>query len=117
MTHCPNCGAPNEEGVAFCGRCGTSLRADAPGFSSSMPPRPPADTGLDSNEKTLIFFGNLCISPILGIVLYFVWKDSKPRRASDVCSVTLWTLGAYVIVFALAMCAAVVGGMAEAGAT
>lgn len=30
---------------------------------------------LSSGERALIFFGNLCITPLLGLILYLVWKD------------------------------------------
>ena len=40
---CPSCGAPNEEGTAFCGNCGAALTADA---------TPPADEAPLAGETT-----------------------------------------------------------------
>lgn len=98
MIYCPSCGAPNEDGTAYCHQCGTPLRGNAPGGPAA---RPPADTGLDSSDRTWIFLGTLCISPLLGIVLYFVWKDSKPQKAKDVCTLTWWAVGVWVALFAI----------------
>ena len=41
---CPMCGAPNDEGTAFCGNCGASLTDDA---------APPADVVLPAGEAPL----------------------------------------------------------------
>lgn len=111
MSYCPSCGALNEDGSAFCQRCGASLRGEsrAPGYA----PPPPADKGLDSNDKTWIFLGTLCISPLLGIVLYFVWKDSKPRKAKDVCTLTWWTFAVWAVLIGIIIAFAFAGAMME----
>jgi len=85
---CPNCGSSNQDTSGFCSACGNSLKPEP------MPNK--ADT-LSSEDKALIFFGNVLISPILGLILYFVWKDTRPRRASEVCRVTWWGIGLWVV--------------------
>lgn len=49
-----------------------------------------------------------CCFPIVGLVLYLVWKDEKPERAKNVC---YWTIGGLVfsvLVFLLGACAGAV---------
>jgi uncharacterized membrane protein YvbJ len=89
MSYCIKCGTKNDEGNQFCSNCGNSLKQMNAVTTNSE--------GLASNDKTLIFFGNVCISPLLGIILYFVWKDNKPQKSKEVCSLTWWALGLWVL--------------------
>ena len=34
-----------------------------------------------------------CCIPLVGLVLYFVWKDSKPQASKDVCQFALIGVG------------------------
>jgi len=93
MTYCRKCGTKNDESSQFCINCGNSLRQRS---------EPTTNTeGLESNDKTLIFLGNVCISPLLGIILYFVWKDNKPQKSKEVCSLTWWALGLWLLLIIL----------------
>ena len=86
-----------EPDAAFCTRCGTAMGAG------------PRDAVLSSTDKWLIFLGSLLLSPLLGVALYIVWRDTQPRKAQESCtltwiSVAIWVafiLGAFVIALAL----------------
>jgi hypothetical protein len=58
-----------------------------PQTQTNAPVAPVVDD-LDTGMKVLIFLGNFCITPIIGIVLYFMWKDTKPNSAKQVCTLT-----------------------------
>jgi len=99
MIDCPGCGAHIEDQTKhWCANCGTQLR--------SNPQNPPE--GLSSEEKAGVCVGNICLSPLLGVILYFVWKDEKPQKASDVCSVTIFS---FIAAIALAFILALMGTM------
>lgn len=99
---CPKCGAENNEDAIFCSQCGYKMNDneererifgnlrnnDFPSTSIN----PSYHEGLDTDEKAMLCLGNMCISPLLGIILYFVWKDEKPQKADDVCQVTIWAV-------------------------
>jgi hypothetical protein len=36
--------------------------------------------------------------------LYFVWKDNKPQKSHEVCTLTLWAFGLWVLVRDLGYC-------------
>ena len=126
MIYCTNCGSPNPDGAVVCEVCGTALPriGAAAGAQPQQPqqppsvPRParapspasaPAQT-LSSTDKLGIFAGNLCLSPVLGVVLYFVWRDRHPERAAQTCTLTRWAVGIWVGFILLAM---VVGLLSE----
>ena len=50
-----------------------------------------------------------CCLPIVGAILYFVWKDQKPQAAADVCKFALIGVG---IGFALNILGAILGMVA-----
>ena len=46
----------------------------------------------DQGAETPIKLAACCI-PLVGIILYFVWKDSRPQASSDVCKFALIGFG------------------------
>ena len=68
MAYCKNCGAPMEEGTQVCPQCGTPQ-------NQNQNNAPVEDSG--SFLWGLLGF---CL-PIVGLILFLVWKDSKPRTA------------------------------------
>ena len=94
---CPNCGEVLPAGADSCTRCGAAISAG------------PRTATLSSNDKFLIFLGNVCLSPLLGAALYLVWKDAQPQKAQESCTLTwvavaLWVafiLGAIVVTLAV----------------
>ncbi|MFQ5649728.1 MAG: zinc-ribbon domain-containing protein [bacterium] len=101
MVYCTKCGAQNEESNNFCNGCGQPI-----GQGRTL------DTaGLDSSDKTWIFLGNVCISPLLGVVLYFVWKDTKPEKSKDACTLTWWALGLWAALILIGVIAVAISEM------
>lgn len=120
---CPHCGTVYDvsryaPGHRFQCSCGRSLEVGAPlselGAMPASPPPAGPDPGLQPVIKVLVFFGNLCFSPLAALVstiIYFVIKDQKPRTAKDLCQMTwipfaiacvLWILY-FVFVFGIAI--------------
>jgi uncharacterized membrane protein YvbJ len=86
MPYCTKCGTQIDDGTSFCSECGYTLgQASVSGES------------LNPNERLLITLGNFCVSPILGIILYFVWKDKKPQKSKQVGKITLWVFGIWAV--------------------
>ena len=65
MAYCKNCGSQINDGTSFCPACGAS-QGNAP-----------ADV-----DKGGFGWGVLgCCIPIVGLILFLVWKDTKPKTA------------------------------------
>ena len=122
MIYCTNCGSPNAGDAVVCEVCGAALPRIGAVKGEQPQPRPqpvqsasqarPAPTPspaaapsrtLSSTDKLGIFAGNLCLSPVLGVVLYFVWRDRHPERAAQTCTLTRWAVGIWVGFILLAM--------------
>lgn len=66
MKYCKNCGKEVDDAAIICPYCGVQLEAIAP-----------AD--IDSGSIGWGLLG--CCIPIVGLILFLVWKDQKPRTA------------------------------------
>lgn len=69
MAYCKNCGSVLDDGATFCASCGTAQNTapavkDEGGFGWSL-------------------LG--CCFPVVALILYLVWKDTKPNTAQAVC--------------------------------
>lgn len=87
---CTNCGAQCGEGQKFCPSCGQSLSSSgSPSGIGNTPPSPAPGQNYNYNPNTSntadnggFGWGLLgCCIPILGLILYLIWKDNKPKTA------------------------------------
>ena len=92
MAFCKNCGAELEEGTAFCPKCGADQQQEERAARQTQQTPP---SGADwvqqnaaqsqtpvTNDSGSIGWGLLgfCV-PIVGLVLFLVWRNEKPRTA------------------------------------
>ena len=76
MAFCKNCGSQINDGTMICPKCGASQNSGANNnYSGGMPPRNSYDNG--GFGWGLLGF---CI-PLVGLILFLVWKDEKPVTA------------------------------------
>lgn len=68
MNYCSNCGSELKDGADVCLNCGKQVKQSFNVQNQSV------------DNSALYGFLGFCI-PIVGIVLYFVWQDSKPQEA------------------------------------
>jgi len=78
---CKNCGQQIDDKADVCLHCGVSTRTSGSSTNS-----------LDNPSHLPGVLG--CCFPIVGIILYFVWKDNKPLSAKLVIK---WTLAGIAI--------------------
>ncbi|HPD02202.1 MAG TPA: zinc ribbon domain-containing protein [Eubacteriales bacterium] len=75
MKYCEHCGQSLQDDAAYCTGCGRAARYYAPN-TTQQPERPPVT---DTGSIGWGFLGFLF--PIVGLVLYLVWKNDRPRNA------------------------------------
>lgn len=75
MAFCPKCGTEIPTGSQFCPKCGTRY-GDGNASSST--------TGASTGLKIVSF-----LFPIIGWILYFIYKDEQPVKASE-CAKFAW---------------------------
>jgi len=81
---CTNCGQEIDDNADICIHCGVATaKSGSPLNSLDNPSHIPGVAG--------------CCFPIVGIILYFVWKDKKPLSAKLVIKWTLTGLAINVI--------------------
>lgn len=67
--YCSHCGKPIPEGADYCLNCGCSVNGGRP----------------DKNDSSSFGFALLgFLFPLIGLILYFVYDDKRPKRAKSV---------------------------------
>ena len=102
--YCPNCGEPIPDGAKFCYKFGASL---GDGYSRDTRVDP-STYNYDSGSFGWAVLGFFI--PLVGLILYLVWKDERPKSAKRagkgaLVSVILYliVIAIYVIVFVIAL--------------
>lgn len=97
--YCRYCGKQIEEDARFCPYCGSAQQEErqAP---------PPQQRYVDPNDAPSGGFAVLgFFFPLIGLILYLVWKDELPQRAHSCGKGALVGVVVYVVVWILAMIA------------
>ena len=98
MAYCKNCGQQIDNQAAICPNCGVAQNAK------------PAVT--DNGGFGWGLLG--CCIPIVGLILFLVWKDSKPNTAKAAGIGALVSVGIsivyYILTIALGIGAGLLGG-------
>jgi uncharacterized membrane protein YvbJ len=95
---CPKCGARNEDDATFCSRCANPL---TPGASTGPPTTEGGAPTVEDGSVGALGILFFCI-PLVGAVMYFVWKDEKPAKAKQACTLALWGVGVGIVLQILA---------------
>lgn len=98
--YCPNCGATINENAEFCVNCGVNINK----FLNKQTTNP------DDSANIWVNLLSLCCFPIVGIVLYFIWKDKQPKAAK---SALIFGLIGFAIQFIFGIISALLGFIAE----
>ncbi|MGL4948934.1 MAG: zinc-ribbon domain-containing protein [Anaeroplasmataceae bacterium] len=102
MKKCNNCNTQLGDEVVFCGNCGTKL--DSTNTTSVAQSNPQYYAPNQSHSTDAPNFGyallGFCI-PLVGIILYFVWKNEKPLTAKSLLKGFLVSLILSAIMFVL----------------
>lgn len=106
--YCTNCGRLPLHGRKFCQSCGNSSESKYgtceycqndlkyTGIENMQTLKPD-----DTPDQLANFAAMCCNPPIVGLILYLIWKDEKPNKAKSVCHYTLAGLGIIVFFYIL----------------
>ena len=94
MAYCRKCGAQIDDYAAVCPECGSPQNG-----AQNEPPV------VDNGGFLWGLLG--CCIPIAGLILFLVWKDTKPRTAKAAGIGALVCVIAYVLLYVIAAVAGV----------
>lgn len=87
MKYCSNCGTQLSEGMKFCPNCGKaqSQYQQQPNYYNDQPYLRNAQTSAPSQQDGKSFGFALLgfFVPVVGLILYLVWKDEMPLKAKS----------------------------------
>jgi hypothetical protein len=92
--YCSHCGKEVKEEAIFCENCGTNLKPDSAQQNYNYNNNNYYNSYNKVRDQSSAGYGILCFFfPIVGLILYIIWKDEFPLRAKS-CG-----LGALIAVF------------------
>lgn len=86
---CPNCGEQISEHAEICPKCGVRVKNNT-------------SSGEDKPNWVINILSFCCI-PLLGIIMYFVWKNDKPKAAKSALTFGLISIGLAVVSWLISM--------------
>lgn len=73
--YCENCGAEIAKEAYICPKCGTKINNN--------------EKSIEDKPNMALNIVSLLLIPLLGIILYFVWKKNTPKRAKSILTYAL----------------------------
>ncbi len=108
--YCKNCGKQIPDGTNWCPECGQDLRNIQPYQVETPHQQPnyqqqPIEIDKPSAGLNVLSF----LFPVVGLVLYIVWKDTKPQKAKG-CG--KWALTGFILSFVFGFIIGLIGALA-----
>lgn len=72
MAYCRKCGAEIDDEAVICPKCGVMQNGSIQNFNQNK-------GTVDDGSMTWFWIGFIC--PLAGLILYLVWRSSKPQNA------------------------------------
>jgi len=97
MKYCSNCGLELQKGESFCPKCGT---ATSPNSQQNNAYKNQAIQDAPNTGFAVLGF----FLPIVGLILYLVWKDQTPLKANSAGKGALYSVIIGVSLYVLTFC-------------
>lgn len=91
--NCQTCGAAIPNGAAHCPNCGAPALTQQPQYQQQQYQQPyqqpygaqqqGVNANVDMSDLNIVLKIVSLIFPLIGIILYFVWKNSAPNKAKS----------------------------------
>lgn len=112
MGFCPSCGASVESDKKYCPECGHMMDPVAGGYPQQAQPQQPQQTvyspqvNMPNDSGSFGWAALGFFIPIVGLVLFLVWKDEKPKSAKQAGIGALVSAIVAVVIYLLCFAAA-----------
>lgn len=108
--YCGKCGAQLPNGANACPYCGTMVNGNA-NLNQNVNNQPVYNNQpmVEDKPNMALNIVVLLVMPLLGVILYFVWKEQTPKRAKSVLTYGLIGFG---INFGLVIISTILGVVA-----
>ncbi len=125
--YCYKCGRQIEDNAKFCRYCGAAQQAGAAGGqkqedlfgfqnnqSAPQPTPPPQYSYTAPDDSSSVGFGILsAFFPVVGFILWLVWRDRYPQRARSCIIGVLVSVALYVVMIIIIVALSVSGILAS----
>ncbi|MFJ7732139.1 zinc ribbon domain-containing protein [Lysinibacillus sp. NPDC097231] len=78
---CPHCSEEIAAQAEICPKCGVRVQNTSP----------------EDTPNIAVNILSVCCTPLLGFIMYFVWKDNKPKAAKSALIWALIAIGIYIV--------------------
>ncbi|HAX72819.1 MAG TPA: zinc ribbon domain-containing protein [Firmicutes bacterium] len=106
MNYCSKCGKEiTDQSVTFCSQCGQKIESKTDQSNQPYQTNPTYPNQSNFSQPVIKdnpshFAGAVsCCFPIVGLILFFIWKDDKPKSAQLVCYWMLGGVAAWVLFY------------------
>lgn len=94
--YCPHCGEQISAHAEICPKCGVRVKNSA--------------TSGEDKPNIAINILSFCCTPLLGLIMFFVWKDGKPKAAK---SALIWAIVSFVFWVIISIIIGILSALAD----
>lgn len=102
--YCQVCGHITKDSEEICNVCNAKLKYVSLNKSyNNYYQQQSYQNNVVDEPNTLANISTFCCTPLIGLILYIVWKDEKPIAAKSVCHWSIASVAVYILFYILYM--------------